>query len=223
MAAKKKEQAVSCTPKKAAQVLDKLEKAHPDARVFLDFRSPFQLLIATILAAQCTDERVNQVTPVLFGRYPTPDDLAGARPGDLERIVRSTGFFRQKAKSIRECSRILAEQHGGQVPDDAEALTNMPGVGRKTANVVLASTFGRPAIAVDTHVKRVAGRIGLAGGTDPDKIEAQLCRIIPENRWSRATLLLGTHGRRVCFAKKPDCEHCPVSNLCDYYRGSASR
>jgi len=188
------------------------------ARIYLDFETPLQLLVATILAAQCTDERVNQVTPGLFRRYPAAKDLAGADQGDLEEMVRPTGFFRQKARTVREVCRFLVEEHGGEVPANLEALTKTPGVGRKTANVVLAGAFGRQAVAVDTHVKRVAARLGLAVEKLPDRIEAELCAIIPERRWSRATLLLGTHGRRICTARKPDHESCPVRDLCDFYR-----
>jgi endonuclease-3 len=202
---------------KARVVLDLLEKRHPDAHIYLDYKTPFQLLVATILAAQCTDERVNEVTPVLFGRYPTPADLAAARLADVEKLIRSTGFFRQKAKSVIECAKVIAGQYGGEVPADLDALTKIRGIGRKTANVVLANAFGRPAIAVDTHVQRVSQRIGLATVKDPEKIEKQLCALMPQKRWTRATLLLGTHGRRICTARKPDCPHCPVNSLCNYY------
>ena len=204
---------------KARQILDLLEGRHPDARIYLDFRGPFELLIATIIAAQCTDERVNEVTPVLFARYPTPAGLASARADDVQQIIRTTGFFRQKTASIVECAKAVCEQHGGQVPADLEALTRIRGVGRKTANVVLANAFGQQAVAVDTHVERVSARLGLATAKAPDKIEQQLCALIPQDRWTRATQLLGTHGRRICMAKKPDCEHCPVNRLCDYYQG----
>ena len=202
---------------RARKVLDALGKAHPDARVYLDYSTPLQLLVATILAAQCTDERVNQVTPRLFARYRTAADLAEAKPADLEEIVRPTGFFRQKARSVQACCRALTQEHGGEVPADCEALTGIRGVGRKTANVVLAGAFGRQAIAVDTHVKRVATRLGLTGASLPDKIERALCAIIPQERWSRASLLLGTHGRRACAARRPDHAGCPVRELCDFY------
>jgi len=204
---------------RAKRILDLLEKRHPDAHIYLDFKTPFQLLIATVLAAQCTDERVNEVTPVLFGRYPTAADLAAARLPDMEKLVRSTGFFRQKARSVVQCARVITDEFGGEVPANVEALTKIRGIGRKTANVVLSNAFGGQAIAVDTHVQRVSQRIGLATVKEPDKIEKQLCALIPEARWTRATLLLGTHGRRICTAKKPDCPRCPVNSLCNYYAG----
>jgi endonuclease-3 len=156
------------------------------------------------------------ITPELFRRYPTPSRIASAAPAELEELIRPTGFFRRKVSSIMACSRRLVDMHGGEVPADLEALVCMPGVGRKTANVVLAGAFGQPAVAVDTHVGRVAVRLGLAKGKDPDKIEKQLCALMDRPRWSRATLLLGTHGRRTCSARKPDCPGCAVARLCDY-------
>jgi len=203
---------------KARKILGILEKTHPDARIYLNYQNPWQLLIVTILAAQCTDERVNEVTPLFFQRYPTASHLAAARPADVEDMIRSTGFFRHKARSVIECSRVISERHGGEVPAELDLLTDIRGVGRKTANVVLSNAFGRPAIAVDTHVQRVATRLGLAAARNPDKIEQELCDLVPQGRWTRATHLMGTHGRRICTAKKPDCSHCPVSRLCDYYR-----
>jgi len=209
------------TQKKTKQILDVLQKTHPDARIYLDFDSPLELLIATILAAQCTDERVNEVTPVLFDRFPSAGDIAGADPNDIEEIVRSTGFFRQKTKSVQKVCAIIAEQYEGKVPDSAEELATLPGVGRKTANVVAANAFGHQAIAVDTHVKRVSNRLGISTQKNPDKIEMDLCKLIPRRRWTRACHLLGTHGRRICAARKPDCENCPVNHLCDYYGSQA--
>jgi endonuclease-3 len=203
---------------KARQILDVLGETHDDARIYLDHEGPFQLLIATILAAQCTDEKVNEVTPELFRRYPAPADLAAAARDELEAMLRPTGFFRQKTTGVQEVSQAIAEQHGGEVPDELEALTAMPGVGRKTANIVLGESFGRHTVAVDTHVKRVATRLGLTTKKAPDKIEQQLCEQVPHQRRWKATLVLGTHGRRICTAKRPDCEHCPVSHLCDYYQ-----
>ena len=202
---------------KARKILDILEQAHPDARIYLNFGSPLELLLATIMAAQCTDERVNQVAPVLFSRFPTPQDLAEADPQEVQQIIRSTGFFRRKTESIQAVCAEIVERYGGKVPQNVEELAALPGVGRKTANVVLANAFGQQAIAVDTHVQRVSTRLGLAKGKDPDKIEAQLCQLIPQERWARATQLMGTHGRRICAARKPDCEHCPVSHLCDHW------
>ncbi len=209
--------------RKAAEILDRLEKEHPDARIYLDYDSPLQLLVATILAAQCTDERVNQITPALFERYPTAGDLAQADPEELQEMVRPTGFYRQKSARVQEVCRIIADEHNGEVPDEMDTLTRMPGVGRKTAAVVLGQAFGRPAIAVDTHVKRVSTRLGLAEGKNPDKIEARLAELFPESRWTRATELLTSHGRLICTSRNPDCEHCPVSDLCDYYQESIAR
>jgi len=208
---------------KARRILDRLERRHPDARIYLDFDSPFQLLVATVLAAQCTDERVNQVTPVLFQRFPAPADIARASVRELQKIIRSTGFFRRKATSIKEISEALLERFDGEVPDDLDDLTSLPGVGRKTANVVLSNAFGQQAIAVDTHVQRVSTRLGLAARKNPDMIEAQLCEIVPQNRWTRATLLMGTHGRRICIARKPLCDQCPVRCSCDYYQNTAAQ
>jgi endonuclease-3 len=208
--------------RRARRILDILEKTHPDARVYLDFEGPFQLLIATILAAQCTDEKVNEITPELFRRYPDPAALAAADPKDLEELIHPTGFFRQKTKSLLECSRALLDEHGGKVPADVEALTSIRGVGRKTAAVVISNAFGGQAIAVDTHVQRVSTRLGLAKTKTPEKIERELCDIIPERRWTRATQLIGTHGRRICTAKDPDHEGCPVNKLCDFYQDMAA-
>jgi endonuclease III len=218
MSKKAKKKTRSDLKKRAKRILDILEKAHPDARIYLDFDGPFQLLIATILAAQCTDEKVNQITPELFRRYPDAAALAAADPKDLEELIHATGFFRQKTKSLLACSRALVEEHGGGVPQDVEALTAIQGVGRKTAAVVIGNAFGGQAIAVDTHVRRVSTRLGLAKSSAPEKIERELCAIIPEERWTRATQLIGTHGRRVCTAKDPDHEGCPVNKLCDFYQ-----
>jgi endonuclease-3 len=182
----------------------------------LTFTTPLELLIATILAAQCTDERVNQITPALFRRYPTARDFADADPADLEEMVRSTGFFHAKTRSVIGCCRYLVEHHGGEVPRTMEELTRLPGVGRKTANVVLWNAFRIPGIAVDTHVGRVATRIGLADAEDPDRIEAQLCELFPRERWGSVTHLIGHHGRRTCFARKPNCPGCAIRDLCDW-------
>jgi len=214
----KKKGESSALRKRAVRILDILEKAHPDARVYLDFDGPYQLLVATILAAQCTDEKVNEITPELFRRYPTPADLADADRRELEELIHPTGFFRQKAESLLQCGRALVEEHDGKVPGDLEALTSIRGVGRKTAAVVIGNAFGGQAIAVDTHVKRVSTRLGLASGNTPQKVERELCHIIPEERWTRATHLIGTHGRRICTARKPDHEGCPVNKLCDFYQ-----
>ncbi len=212
-----------CKPTKAnaTRVLDLLEAAHPDARIYLDFNSPLELLVATTLSAQCTDAKVNEVTPLLWNAYPTDEAIAGAARAKLKQIVRPTSFFSKKANSVQSICRAVVEDFDGEVPHTLEDLTKLPGIGRKTANVVLAQALGRQAIAVDTHVGRVSQRIGLARKRQPDTIERELCKIIPEDRWSRATLLMGTHGRRICHARKPDCPNCPVKRLCDYPKQQA--
>ncbi|HXZ35294.1 MAG TPA: endonuclease III [Thermodesulfobacteriota bacterium] len=196
------------------KVLDILQKEYPDARVTLDFKDPLQLLIATILAAQCTDERVNQVTKDLFKKYRKASDYAGADLKTLEEEIRSTGFFRNKAKSIVGCCQMLVQKFGGQVPRTLEELTSLPGVGRKTANILLGNAFNQQAIAVDTHVKRVTHRLGWAKSEDPDKIEFELMEVIPQNRWTLSCHQIVFHGRRVCMAKNPQCPTCPVAKLC---------
>jgi len=203
--------------KKAAAILGALKKEHPDARLFLDFDSPFQLLIVTILAAQARDEVINEVRPALFDRYPDAGALAKARDSTLQTLVKRSGTFRRKAKSIKAVSKELIDKFGGEVPDNMDDLVNLPGVGRKTAAIVLGNAFGKPAIAVDTHVQRVSARLGLAGAKKPDDIEKELCAIIQRKRWTEATKILGTHGRRICIARKPLCTLCPVSEWCNYY------
>jgi len=195
-------------------ILDILEQYHPEARVLLEYKNAFQLLISTILAAQCTDEMVNKVTRTLFEKYSSPMDFAGVEISELEEIIRPTGFFRNKARSIVACCQALLVKFGGEVPGNIDDLITLPGVGRKTANIILANCFGKQAIAVDTHVFRVSQRIGLASSKDPDKIEFQLNEIIPRNRWSRAAQLIGFHGRKICHAKKPDCVNCPINEYC---------
>jgi endonuclease-3 len=193
-----------------------LEKAHPDARLALDFRSPLELLIALILAAQCTDARVNEVTPSLFRRLRSARDFAEVPQERLEEWIRSTGFYRQKARAIRGCCRALVDRFGGKVPADRDALLTLPGVGRKTANILLGNAFAIPAIGVDTHVARLSQRLALTTATDPDKIEADLVRIVPPRHQIRFCHLLQFHGRRVCMARKPNCPECVVSRLCPY-------
>jgi endonuclease-3 len=197
-------------------VLRRLERAYPGATIALHFRTPLDLLVATILAAQCTDERVNQVTASLFERYRTAADYARARPSTFEREIRSTGFFRAKTRAVLGMARALVERHGGAVPGSLDALTALPGVGRKTANVVLGNAFGIPGIAVDTHVFRVSQRLGLARGDAPDRIEAQLAEILPRSAWTRFCHLVQAHGRQVCRARSPACPACPVSTLCPW-------
>jgi len=201
-------------PDTVVKVLDILQKEYPDSRVTLDFKDPLQLLVATILAAQCTDERVNQVTKDLFKKYRKASDYAGADLKTLEAEIRSTGFFRNKAKSIIGCCQTLVQEFGGQVPRTLEELTSLPGVGRKTANILLGNAFKQQAIAVDTHVKRVTHRLGWAKSDDPDKIEFELMEVIPQNRWTLSCHQIVFHGRRVCMAKNPQCATCPVAKLC---------
>jgi endonuclease-3 len=201
--------------RRAAAILDRLEAAHPEATCALSHRNPYELVMATILSAQCTDERVNQVTPALFARYPDARALAAAVPEDVEEIIRSTGFFRAKARSLIGCAAGLVERHGGQVPGRMEELVKLPGVGRKTANVVLGHAFGvESGIAVDTHVFRVSQRLGLARAETPEEIEEQLMALVAQRRWSRTSDLLIFHGRKVCAARSPRCGGCPVFDLC---------
>ncbi len=205
----------AATPALAQQVLDVLETAHPEATCALHARNAFELLVATILSAQCTDQRVNMVTPELFRRYPDAAALARARPEDVEVLIRSTGFFRAKAKSIIGCARALVDKHGGDVPRDFAAATQLPGVGRKTASVVLGHSYGiAEGIAVDTHVLRVANRLGLADSDEPLEVEQQLLQLVPRERWIRTTDLLIFHGRKICDARRPACGRCPLFTVC---------
>jgi endonuclease-3 len=203
------------TPALACRILDALEREHPEARCALDAGGPFQLAVATILSAQCTDERVNQVTPPLFSRYPDARALAAANLPDVEQIIRSTGFFRAKAKSIVGFAQGLLARHQGEIPRTIAELIRLPGIGRKTANVVLGHAFGvSEGIAVDTHVLRVANRLGLVTGDAPEEVERQLMRLIPSERWTRTTDLIIFHGRKVCDARRPSCGTCPLFTLC---------
>jgi endonuclease III len=187
----------------------------PEAKVELSHRSPWELLVATILSAQCTDQRVNQVTPVLFKRYKTPSELAKARLPELEQIIRSTGFFKTKAKNLVACAHAITTQFGERVPDRMEDLVTLPGVGRKTANVLLGQAFGQPAIVVDTHVKRVSNRLRLTTSDDPDQIEQDLQRLLPASQWTGVSERLLLHGRYICVARKPLCGRCPIYDDCD--------
>ena len=186
----------------------------PDAKVELSHRSPWELLVATILSAQCTDQRVNQVTPVLFSRYRTPSDLAKARIPDVEAIIRSTGFFKSKSRNIVACGQVLTERFGQQVPERMEDLVTLPGVGRKTANVLLGQAFGHPAIVVDTHVKRVANRLDLTKSDDPVQIEHDLENLLPPSQWTSVSQRLLLHGRYICLARRPLCGRCPIYDFC---------
>jgi endonuclease-3 len=201
--------------RRASLVLRRLRAAYPEARCALDHRSPLELLVATILSAQCTDARVNLVTPALFAKYRTAADYARSPAGVLEREIRSTGFFNAKAKSIRAAAAAIAAEHGGKVPDTMEALVQLPGVGRKTANVVLGNAFGKDeGFVVDTHVGRLARRLGFTRETDPVKIEQDLNALVPRGRRTLGAHLLIFHGRRICTARNPRCGDCPVESLC---------
>jgi len=200
---------------RVAQLLDVWPKVYPDAHCELYFKNPLELLIATILSAQCTDKRVNMVTPALFKKYRTAADYAKARQLELERAIRSTGFFRNKAKSIRAATSTIDKKFGGKVPDSMEQLRELPGVGRKTANVVLGNAFGKnEGIVVDTHVARLSQRLGLTKQKDAEKIERDLIKLVPRKHWTNWSHWLIWHGRRRCYARKPDCGHCEVFRLC---------
>ncbi|MGH7444426.1 MAG: endonuclease III [Longimicrobiales bacterium] len=197
------------------EILRRLHLAYPDAKCSLDFQNAYQLLVATILSAQCTDERVNMVTPALFARYPQPVDLAGARTEDVEELIRSTGFFRNKTKSLLGMANAVVDRHDGRVPETMEALVKLPGVGRKTANVVLGNAFGRnEGIVVDTHVTRVANRLGLTKQRDAVKIEDDLIPLVPREEWTDVSHLFIYHGRAICRAPTPRCEVCMLVDLC---------
>ena len=206
----------------ARKVFDALDKQHPNATTELHYRNAFELLVATILSAQCTDARVNQVTPALFARYPDARALARVEPETLEPQIQSTGFFRMKSRSLVGMARALVEHHAGQVPASIEDLVRLPGVGRKTANVVLGHALGVPGLPVDRHVLRVAGRIGLVRSDDPVVVEAALCSLLPPERWTRGSDALILHGRRIC-KPRPLCDRCFVRNDCAYFLGLGAR
>ena len=210
-------------PARITALLDLLDRGYPGAETALDHENPLQLLVATILSAQCTDERVNQVTPALFARYPDAPAFAGAAREDLEAMVRPTGFYRNKAKAIQACSADIVARHGGEVPRTLDELTALPGVGRKTANVVLGSAFGIPGIVVDTHVGRLARRLGLTRESDPVKVEFALMPILPRERWSIFSHWLILHGRQVCAARKPRCSTCALAPHCPRIGVTASQ
>lgn len=201
--------------RRVQKLLRRLQAAYPDPRCALEHDNPLQLLVATILSAQCTDERVNQVTPELFRRFPTARDLSNSPAGELEEVIRSTGFFNNKARNIRGACRVLVERHGGLVPDTMEELLELPGVARKTANVVLGTAFGiTSGVVVDTHVTRLSRLLGLTRQTDAVKIEADLQKILPRSRWISFAHQLIWHGRKVCIARRPRCAECVLKDLC---------
>lgn len=207
--------------RRALRIVRRLAAAYPDARCALDFRTPFELLVATILSAQCTDKKVNEVTPALFARYPTPQALAAAPPADVEAMIRPTGFYRQKARAIQATARELAERFGGRVPGTMEELLTLHGVARKTANVVLGNAFGVPGLTVDTHMKRVNSRLGLTTHDDPVKIERDLMALIPQAEWTAYSHRVIHHGRVCCDARKPRCAACPLAADCPWPRARA--
>lgn len=200
---------------KARAVFAQLQAAYPNAHCALDHSTPFQLAAATILSAQCTDERVNRVTPALFAKYPTPKSLALAAQEDVEALIRPTGFFRNKAKSLIGMAQALVERHNGRLPERMEDLVKLPGVGRKTANVLLGNAFGKnEGVVVDTHVKRLSVRLGWTKHDNPVRIERDLMALFPQNLWTTLSHVLIFHGRQVCGARKPDCAVCPVATHC---------
>ncbi len=200
---------------RAGTIFDRLHAAYPDSHCALDHRNPLELLVATILSAQCTDKRVNEVTPALFRRYPEAAAYAAAPLGELEEMVKSTGFFRNKAKSLQGLGRALVEKHGGEVPRTMDELRVLPGVGRKTANVVLGNAFQiNEGVVVDTHVRRLSRRLGLSFEDDPEKVERDLMALLPRERWTLWSHLLIDHGRAICAARKPECARCELADLC---------
>lgn len=205
---------VAARKRAARRIFAVLTQEYPDAHCELNFDNPLQLLVATMLSAQCTDRRVNLVTPELFSRYPDAMDFASARQSDVEELIRSTGFFRMKAANIIAMAQVLCEKHGGEVPTTLEALTALPGVGRKTANVVLGNAFDVPGLTVDTHFGRLARRFGWTTQSDPEKVEAEVAKLIPPKDWTHLSHRLIWHGRRVCHARKPACGACPVARMC---------
>lgn len=205
---------------KAAAITEVFYRLYPDADCSLDYSDPLQLMIATQLAAQCTDARVNMVTPALFAKYANVHAFAAADLSELEEAVRSTGFFHNKAKNIINACKMIISDFDGKVPSNMEDLLKLPGVGRKTANLILGDSFGIPGVVVDTHAKRLSNRIGLSENLDPEKIEYDLMKILPKEHWSSFCHQLVYHGRAVCNARKPDCGHCEIRNFCDYGQNS---
>jgi endonuclease III len=198
----------------AAQIALRLRRAIPVTRIELAHRSPWELLVATILSAQCTDRRVNQVTPALFKRYPTPQSMAMSERADLEALIKPTGFYKSKAKNLVGCAQAVSTRFAGRVPSTMDELTTIPGVGRKTANVILGGVFGKPGVVVDTHVKRTTNRLALSRSQNPDQIERDLQEIYPQAEWTKISQRLLLHGRYVCLARNPRCRDCPLSDVC---------
>jgi len=208
---------------KIGPILKLLDRHYAEVHVTLDFRNPLELLVATVLSAQCTDARVNQVTPALFKKYPNAAHYAQASLAELEQDIHATGFFHQKAKSLKAMCQVLVAQYGGEVPPNLEQLVKLPGIGRKTANVILGNAFGIPGIVVDTHCGRVAQRLGLTRQKDPVKIEFDLMGLVPQERWTRFSLQLIWHGRAICTARNPRCPACPLLPYCDYGQAAVGK
>ncbi len=215
--------ATAALKKRAARVLELLRREYPDVRCELDFATPLELAVAAILSAQCTDRRVNQVTPALFRKYRTARDWADTPQEVLEGEIRSTGFFRNKAKNIRALMRRLDEEHGGRLPGDFDVLCGLPGIGRKTANLLVATVFGGQGLIVDTHCRRLSRRLGFTRHTDPVKIEFELRAVVPQPHWTEWSHLMVFHGRYGCHARKPACERCPLARLCPYRAAEAAK
>jgi endonuclease-3 len=211
----RRRETVARRKERAAEILRRLDDEYPEAKTALDFEGPYQLLVATILSAQCTDERVNMVTPALFRRYPDPQTLAGARTEDLEDMIRSTGFFRNKTRSLLGMANAVVDRHGGRIPDTMGELVDLPGVGRKTANVVLGNAFGKDVgVVVDTHVGRLSRRLRLTRHDDPVKVEKDLMKLFPQDTWTGLAHVLIFHGRAVCKAPRPRCAECVLADIC---------
>jgi len=212
---RRRRETVAQRRERAAEILQRLDDEYPEAKTALDFGSPYELLAATILSAQCTDERVNKVTPALFRRFPTARDLAGAKPSEIEDLIRSTGFFRNKTKSLLGMANAVADRHDGEIPDTMDELVNLPGVGRKTANVVLGNAFGKDeGVVVDTHVGRLSRRLGLTREDDPVRVERDLMKLFPPESWTGLAHVLIFHGRAICRAQRPRCPDCVLSDIC---------
>jgi endonuclease III len=214
-AKKKATRARKPTPEYAKEIYDRLAAHYPNAHCALDYKNPFQLLVATILSAQCTDKRVNMVTPALFKKYKTPAAMAAAKPEELEELIKTAGFYRNKAKSLLGMSAMVAEKYKGKFPDEMDLLVELPGVGRKTANVVLGNAYNKnEGVVVDTHVGRVSGRLALTKQTDPVKVEQDLVKLFPRDNWTLLSHLFIEHGRQICEARRPKCEECFLNDLC---------
>lgn len=210
--------------KDAIKIIELLKEQYPDATCSLDFTTPFQMLISVMLSAQCTDERVNKTTPELFKRYNTPESVANADTKEIEKLIHPCGFYRNKAKNMIACSKMLMEKYNGIVPDNMEELQKLPGIGRKSANVIMLEAFHNPqGIAVDTHAKRISNKIGFSKESDPEKIEQDLLKVIPKEHYYDVNHLLVWHGRKTCDARNPRCEECPINNYCNEYKLKTKR